>query len=161
MHIVKTVLTDFWDLYNDTSDAKLKANPDTVTYYPNAEHMPCDIGWHIAGGNLWCLRLQWDWNTVRLLPKMIIHTRKWGKDLSDGSSCIICKKNRSEMHFIPFLVDHYQTVYVVDYRYWTGSIIKLAQDKNVNDVLFLNNLSMIRNKSLVGESYTECYNTLQ
>ena len=80
------------------------------------------------------------------------YTEIENKDLSDGSSCIVVKESFGNA-FIPFLVDHYQTVYVVDYRYWTGSISKLAQDKNVNDVLFLNNLSMIRNKSLVGKLY--------
>jgi hypothetical protein len=52
---------------------------------------------------------------------------------------------------VPFLVDHYQTIYVIDYRYWTGSISELAQKKKVTDVIFVNNLSMIRNKSLVGK----------
>ena len=73
-------------------------------------------------------------------------------NVTDGSSCVVMKESYGNA-FIPFLVDHYQTVYVVDYRYWTGSISKLAQDKKVNDVLFLNNLSMIRNKSLVGKLY--------
>ena len=55
--------------------------------------------------------------------------------------------------FVPFLVDHYQTIYVVDYRYWTGSVTELAAQKNVKDVIFVNNLSMIRNKNLVGKLY--------
>ena len=55
--------------------------------------------------------------------------------------------------FVPFLVDHYQTIYVVDYRYWTGSITELAAQKNVKDVIFVNNLSMIRNKNMVGKLY--------
>ena len=64
---------------------------------------------------------------------------------------LICRKFHKKIfgacHIKPLCM------YVVDYRYWTGSISKLAQDKKVNDVLFLNNLSMIRNKSLVGKLY--------
>ena len=72
------------------------------------------------------------------------------KELSDNSACVVVKESFGNA-FIPFLVDHYQKIYVVDYRYWTGSISKLAEEKKVQDVLFLNNLSMIRNKSLVGK----------
>ena len=52
---------------------------------------------------------------------------------------------------MPFLVDHYQYIYVVDYRYWTGSVSALAKEKGAKDVILLNNLSMIRNKYLVGQ----------
>ena len=143
--------------YNDTSDAKLKANPDTVTaYYPNAESI-C----HVTASD----GKKYDWPVIydvsnynaglkysTFIASDNPYTEIENKDLSDGSSCIVVKESFGNA-FIPFLVDHYQTVYVVDYRYWTGSISKLAQDKNVNDVLFLNNLSMIRNKSLVGKLY--------
>lgn len=143
--------------YNDTSDAKLKANPDTVTaYYPNAESI-C----HVTASD----GKKYDWPVIydvsnynaglkysTFIASDNPYTEIENKDLSDGSSCIVVKESFGNA-FIPFLVDHYQTVYVVDYRYWTGSISKLAQDKKVNDVLFLNNLSMIRNKSLVGKLY--------
>ena len=72
------------------------------------------------------------------------------KSLTDGSACIVVKESFGNA-FVPFLVDHYQTIYVVDYRYWTGSVSELEEKKQVSDVLFLNNLSMIRNKSLVGK----------
>ena len=75
------------------------------------------------------------------------------KELTDGSSCIVVKESFGNA-FVPFLVDHYQTIYVVDYRYWKGSISELAQEKNVDDVIFVNNLSMIRNKSLVGKLFS-------
>lgn len=53
--------------------------------------------------------------------------------------------------FVPFLVDHYQTVYVVDYRYYGGSVTALARSKNVSDVLFVNNLSAIRGSYQIGK----------
>jgi hypothetical protein len=42
---------------------------------------------------------------------------------------------------------------VIDYRYWDGSISEFAVKKDVSDVIFLNNVSMIRNKSLIGKLY--------
>ena len=72
------------------------------------------------------------------------------KDLSDGSACIVVKESFGNA-FVPFLVDHYQYVYVIDYRYWKGSLEELVGETGATDVIFINNLSMIRNKYLVGQ----------
>ena len=69
-------------------------------------------------------------------------------DLSDGSACLVVKESFGNA-FIPFLVDHYETVYVVDYRYYTGDISDLAQQKGVSDVILINNISMTRNEDLI------------
>ena len=71
-------------------------------------------------------------------------------EASNGESCIVVKESFGNA-FVPFLVDHYQTVYVVDYRYYTGSITQLARDKGVKDVLFVNNLSAIRGSYQMGK----------
>ena len=69
-------------------------------------------------------------------------------DLSDGSACLVVKESFGNA-FIPFLVDHYETVYVVDYRYYNGDISDLAQQKGVSDVILVNNISMTRNEELI------------
>ena len=71
-------------------------------------------------------------------------------EVSNGESCIVVKESFGNA-FVPFLVDHYQTVYVVDYRYYSGSIAQLARDKGVKDVLFVNNLSAIRGSYQMGK----------
>ena len=71
-------------------------------------------------------------------------------EVSNGESCIVVKESFGNA-FVPFLVDHYQTVYVVDYRYYSGSITQLARDKSVKDVLFVNNLSAIRGSYQMGK----------
>ena len=40
---------------------------------------------------------------------------------------------------------------MVDYRYWQGNVTKLASEKNVDDVIFCNNISMTRNAYLIGK----------
>ena len=70
-------------------------------------------------------------------------------EVRNGESCIVVKESFGNA-FVPFLVDHYQTVYVIDYRYWSGSISDFAVQNNVQDVLFVNNLSAIRSSALVG-----------
>ena len=132
--------------YNDTSDAKLKKNPDVVTaYYPHNDSVM-----HVTASD----GQKYDWPVIydvtnygaalkysAFIASDNPYTVIENKDLNDGSSCIVVKESFGNA-FVPFLID---------YRYWTGSISKFAQENKVQDVLFLNNLSMIRNKSLVGK----------
>ena len=71
------------------------------------------------------------------------------KNLNDGSACIIVKESFGNV-FSPFLAEHFQYLYLIDYRYWRGSsIADFAAEKNAEAVIFLNNISMTRNSSLV------------
>ena len=70
-------------------------------------------------------------------------------DVTDGSSCVVVKESFGNA-FVPFLTDHYQTIHVIDYRYWKGSLSQFVTENNVQDVLFVNNLSAIRSTALVG-----------
>ena len=72
-------------------------------------------------------------------------------DMAEGPSCIVVKESFGNC-FIPFLVNHYKNVYVVDYRhYGAGTVTQLAQEKGVDDVLLLSNISMTRNEGLVSQ----------
>lgn len=66
------------------------------------------------------------------------------KTKSDGSSIIVVKESFGNA-FVPFLVDHYEYVYVVDYRYFksaTGkTLAEFVSEKGCNTVLFINNLT--------------------
>ncbi len=71
-------------------------------------------------------------------------------DVTDGSSCVVIKESYGNA-FIPFLVDHYSTVYEIDYRYWKGNIIDFTKEMKADDVIFINNLSMIGSNYLIGK----------
>lgn len=62
--------------------------------------------------------------------------------ITDGSSCLVVKESYGNA-FVPFLVDHYQTVYVVDYRYYSGNLTSFIQQNRVTDIIFLNNMEAI------------------
>ena len=70
-------------------------------------------------------------------------------EVHNGESCIVVKESFGNA-LVPFLVDHYETVYVIDYRYYDGSISALAKAKGVTDVLYANNLSALRSSDKVG-----------
>ena len=72
-------------------------------------------------------------------------------DITDGSSCVIIKESYGNA-FVPFLVDHYQMVYVVDYRYYEDNLIDFVKENKVQDVIFLNNADALtkRQSQLLG-----------
>lgn len=68
--------------------------------------------------------------------------------LSDGSACVVVTESFGNT-FVPFLVDHYQYIYVVDYRFYTGNAAQLAQDTGAQDVILLNSILMTSSDTLV------------
>ena len=71
---------------------------------------------------------------------------------TDGSACIVIKESFGNA-FVPFLVPDYQTVYVIDYRYFhkikSQKLTEVVAQTGAQDVLFINNISATRNKSLM------------
>lgn len=68
--------------------------------------------------------------------------------INDGSSCVVIKESYGNC-FVPFLVDHYQTVYVIDYRYSDKNIISFIRENNINDLIVLNNVSVLGSGSVM------------
>lgn len=71
-------------------------------------------------------------------------------DVTDGSVCVIVKESYGNA-LLPYLVDHYSTIYEIDYRYWEGNLIDFALEKGADDLIFANNLSMIGSNLLIGK----------
>ena len=63
-------------------------------------------------------------------------------NITDGSSCVVIKESYGNA-FAPFLVDHYQNVYVVDYRYYKDNLRQFILDNKVQDIIFVNNVQAI------------------
>ena len=59
---------------------------------------------------------------------------------TDGSSILVVKESFGNA-FVPFLVDSYEYVYVVDARYYDGDLVNFVTSRGVDEVLFINNLS--------------------
>lgn len=72
------------------------------------------------------------------------------KEITDGSSCVVVKESYGNA-FVPFLADHYQTVYVIDYRYWEGKLVDFIKENKTREVILVNNISMTRNSYLIGK----------
>lgn len=70
--------------------------------------------------------------------------------LTDGSSCIVIKDSFGNS-LIPYLADHYQKIYAIDYRYWSGNLTEFIKENPVDDIIIANNISVTRNSYQVGK----------
>ncbi len=68
-------------------------------------------------------------------PLSVVHNEK----VTDGSAILLIKESYGNA-FIPMLVDSYEYVYAVDYRFFnTMSVSDMVETYNITTVLFLNN----------------------
>lgn len=102
----------------DTVSTYSVVNRDTDTWYNAATKYNC----FIAGDN----------------PLIEIHNEHIASDRR-GTSILLVKESFGNA-FAPFLVDSYEYVYIIDYRYYDGTLANFVTEKDVDDVLFLNNI---------------------
>lgn len=138
--------------FADTQDAKLRM--DTVVAYKP-----------LGGGSLFFIdrdgsRLDWQiisdvssWSASSKYNTFIggdnPYTEITSGAVHDGSAAVVVKESFGNA-FVPFLVDHYEKVYVLDYRYYTDmKLAEFAKAKKAKTVVFINNMSATRNAGLV------------
>ncbi len=72
--------------------------------------------------------------------------------ITDGSSCLVIKESFGNA-MVAYLTQNYQNVYVVDYRYinqvYGGKLPQFVEERQVQDVIFVNNISATRSYALV------------
>ncbi len=143
--------------YKDTDKSSDLGNtPDTIrAYLPLAQNVTLDVtdqkgqnySWDVVHDvNDYGAALKYSTFIAGDNPMTVIKN----PNLSDGSTCVVVKESFGNA-LVPFLIDHYQTIYVIDYRYWSGDIVSFAKEKKAGDVLFINNISMTRSDFLVGK----------
>ena len=71
-------------------------------------------------------------------------------EVTDGSVCIVVKESFGNA-LLPYLVDHYSTIYEIDYRHWQGNLMEYAEEVGATDLIFANNIMMISTSLLVGK----------
>ncbi len=71
-------------------------------------------------------------------PLIEIHNERVSADRK-GTSVLLVKESFGNA-FAPFLVDSYEYVYIIDYRYYKGTLADFVTANGVRDVIFLNNI---------------------
>ena len=140
--------------YTSSNSAALAANPDTVeAYIPKAN---VNLSFTQSDGvqvDSWPLIA--DGEQYDSTSKYIVYCAGdqpyeeiVNNDMAEGPSIVVVKESFGNC-FIPFLVNHYKNIYVVDYRYYNGTVSDLVDSTGATDVLLLNNVSMTRNEGLI------------
>lgn len=142
--------------YKDCLSSAMQANPDTVeAYFPPVDASltyTTSDGTVVEGQPVIQDGSAYDpeWLYLIFISGDQPYEEIVNNGLDDGSACIVVKESFGNA-FVPFLVPHYQHVYVVDYRYYSGSVVDLAQEKNAQDVILINNISMTRSADRISE----------
>ncbi len=142
--------------YNDSGkNETLKKNPDTFyVYMPDG-----DIKMNVTdkNGNTTNLPLIANASEYSRGMKYLAfiagdnpYTHIVNSTITDGSSCLVIKESFGNA-FVPFLTANYGEVHVIDYRYWKGNIASFVESNGVDDVIFINNMSATRNKSIINK----------
>lgn len=131
-------------LYRHTQNVNLKNNPDvvyayesptvnTVTVYDDNNDTYIEdllINTSVTSSNKYLCFSSGD------RPYYEIHN----ESIDDGSAILIIKESYGNA-FLPMIADSYEYVYAIDYRFWDGDLVGLVTEKNIDTVLFLNNLT--------------------
>lgn len=143
--------------YRDSKqNSRLKANKDTLqVFYPLSEQVSLEYtSTEGKKGNAPVIADAKNYGESMKYLAYIAgdnpYTVVQNKDKHDGTSCILVKESYGNA-LVPYLVDHYETIYVIDYRYWEGKLDSFVKSKRAKEVIVLNNISMTRNSYLIGK----------
>ena len=141
-------------LYGYTNDVTLKNSPEVFTYYkPTREYHTyyykpenlSPVGESVLfheyaeGGHCYGVFMGTD----------SIHT-KIVTGLDTGRKIAVFKESYGNA-FIPFLVDNFDEVYVIDIRYFGTNAVQYIRDNGITDVLFIDNIFAANTDKLIND----------
>lgn len=129
-------------LYDKTRSQKVAANPDTVEVFMPLVESTFKI--HTSKGGVL------DWNVINESYGKASFKNKYLVFLSgdeplsiittnvDTNRKILVFKDSYGNAFIPFLMNHYKEIHVIDPRHFQANAVAYANEKGFDDILFLN-----------------------
>lgn len=136
-------------LHSWTKDISLRNNPDSVEFF--------DIPMNNISAKAVLDKENKNWINVNIINKNKEFGRGYGiflgldYPLMDISGSIknerrlLIIKDSYANAFIPFLVNHFEKIYVADIRYFQFKLTEIISDYQINEVLFMNNIVMANN----------------
>ena len=125
-------------LYSTTLSKKIRENPDTIYLYkPFINH---EYNIYYTGAIKMDVLDMSQAETKNKYGIFISGDRPWGKittEIKNGRKIVIIKDSYANA-FVPFLIPHYEEIYVVDPRQFTLNIYDFIKNNEINEVLFLN-----------------------
>lgn len=128
-------------LYSRTRSEILKNNPDSVEVFmvPNNTEVKylADDQKTWKKGRLYHGSSGYGAYVGRDYPLMVVET-----GIKNGKSIMVIKDSYGNP-FSTFLAAHYERVFIVDYRYYEGSVLELISKNNIGELVFTHNLYVI------------------
>lgn len=127
---------------NSGQSPELAANPDTVyTYIPNGTN---DMDMILQNGEYRNWKIICDAQTYEYhdtdtylvfagSDQPFAHAHN--PNITDGSAILVVKDSYGNA-FVPWLIDHYENVYWIDYRYAGNTVSQMIADYGIQDVLY-------------------------
>ncbi len=136
--------------YSGSKQTALMAeNPDYVTAYQPINDVTCHIV--EADGDAFDWKVVADVTDYDRGSKYLTFiggdnaiTTITNNDNPDGETCVVIKESYGNA-FVPFLIPHYNTIYVIDPRHYDGTLSEFTSNKEIDDVVFIANISTTRN----------------
>lgn len=132
-------------LYNKTKNSTIGANPDTVEiFHPIFEsdftiytengvitnYDVINMGWKNSG-NKYMVFISGD------QPFCVIDS-----EVDNGRKIMVFKDSYGNA-FIPYLISHYDEIYIIDPRHYTKGAVSLAKENGIDEFLFINSAVVI------------------
>ena len=131
--------------YTELGSAEMEANPDYVeAWIPNGTNA-LTLYEDGTESQLEVITDTTDWPITEKTMCFIMGDQQLEKienpNITDGSSCMVVKDSFGDF-LVPWLVDHYQTVWVADFRYFPGNIKDFCFENDVKDLIIESNISL-------------------
>lgn len=137
--------------YKATLSYKLKSHPDVITYYQPVETYSYTRyyanGKEIEGE---VVDPSYAREDIGLYSVFLGGDFPWGEihtEQDNGKRIVVIKDSYANA-FIPYLIPHFESIYYIDPRFYTGSLTGFVEEHHITDVLFLNNSTVARTKGI-------------
>lgn len=165
-YTVKTKEGFVGSLYSYTNDATLKNSPEIFTYYmPKTEYTTYYYAYDTLaskGASSLFYELAEGSNCYGMfVGGDAIHSKTVTKNNTGRKICVFKESYGNAL--IPFLVDSFDEIYVIDIRYFGRNAVSYIKENGITDVLFINNIFAANTDKLIAgieALYNNPYGTL-
>lgn len=153
-------------LYGYTNDPILKNSPELFTYYkPKSNYKTYYYDYDTlkpkGEGTLFYDNVSANYAYGVFIGSDAIHTKIVTENNTGRKVCVF--KESYGNAFVPYLVDSFDEIYVIDIRYFGRNAVEYMKEKGITDVIFINNAFAANTSSLIDgieKLYTNEYGTL-
>lgn len=139
---IKTVTNDFngtlyskvnlYDLKSDSIDVFNYNNNLTLKYNDNKIYNSLYFNDHLNTKDKYSYFLNGNFPLIEIT----------NNDIDNNKELVIVKDSYANC-FIPFIVNHYKKIHVIDLRFYNGSVSEYMNNNNLNNIIFLYNINDI------------------